>query len=306
MHRHLNLLFAVIVLAAFSFGQQKTSEHSSKPAEPAKAAPKTDEAATPLPSEETVNSFMQASFGYDSSVTWRILEIKPSEAQGLAEVTVILSNPSGQQSSRFYVTPDGKHAVLGEVIPFGAHPFVEIRDKLKTEAKGPARGPADGTALIVEFGDLQCPHCKAVQPIIEKLLADEPNARLIFQNFPLPAHDWAAKAAAYADCVGRANNDAFWKFISGTYDEQNSITAATADEKFAAIADKSGVKGADIAACAAKPETTARVEESVALGRSVDVNSTPTLFLNGRKIGSLEQVPYDVLKKLVEFAAKGN
>jgi len=306
MHRYLKTLFAVIVLAVLSVAQQRPAAHSSKPAEAAKPAPKNDDASTPLPSEDTVNSFMQASFGYDPSVTWRILEIKPSEAQGLAEVTVILSNPSGQQSSHFYVTPDGKHAVLGEVIPFGAHPFVEVRDKLKKEAKGPARGPADATAMIVEFGDLQCPHCKAVQPIIEKLLADEPDARLIFQNFPLPAHDWAAKAAAYADCAGRANNDAFWKFLSGTYDAQSSITAATADEKLTDIADKAGLKGAEIAACAAKPETTARVEESVALGRSIEVNSTPTLFLNGRKIGSLEQVPYDVLKKLVEFAAKGN
>ena len=305
MYRHLNLLFAVAVLAVCSVAQQKPPIHSSKPATPAKAAPKTDET-TALPSEETVNAFMRASFGYDSSVTWRILEIKPSEAEGLAEVTVILSNPSGQQSSRFYVTPDGKHAVLGEVIPFGAHPFAEVRDKLKKDAKGPARGPADAPAVIVEFGDLQCPHCKAVQPIIEKLLADEPNTRLIFQNFPLPAHDWAAKAADYADCIGRTDNAAFWKFVSGTYDAQSDITAATADQKLTDIADKSGAKGAEIATCAAKPETTARVEESVALGRSIDVNSTPTLFLNGRKIGTLEQVPYDVLKKLVEFAAKGN
>lgn len=308
MHRRLNLLVAVVVLITFAAGQQKppSPAHSTKAA-PAKPAAKPEgEKNDALPSEDTVNSFLQASFGYDSTVTWRILEIKPSEAQGLAEITVVLSNPSGQQSSRFYITPDGKHAVVGEVIPFGAHPFMEVRDKLKQEAKGPARGTADAPATIVEFGDLQCPHCKAVQPIIEKLLADEPTARLVFQNFPLPGHDWAAKAAAYADCVGRANNDAFWKFIASTYETQSNITAANADEKLTDIADKSGVKGTDIAACAAKPETTARVEESVALGRSVDVNATPTLFLNGRRIASLEQVPYDVLKKLVEFAAKGN
>jgi protein-disulfide isomerase len=63
------------------------------------------------------------------------------------------------------------------------------------------------------------------------------------------------------------------------------------------------VKGADIAACAAKPETTSRVEKSVALGKAVDVNSTPTLFVNGRK---LPAVPYEVLQKLVDFAAKEN
>jgi hypothetical protein len=63
---------------------------------------------------------------------------------------------------------------------------------------------------IVEFGDLQCPACKAAQPTIEALVAAEPQARFVFQNFPLEMHNWAAKGAAYADCVGRASNDAFW------------------------------------------------------------------------------------------------
>ena len=182
----------------------------------------------------------------------------------------------------------------------------KVRQKLVKEIKGPARGPANAPALLVEFSDLQCPHCKAIQPTLEKLLADEPNVRLVFQNFPLPGHDWAAKAAAYADCVGRTSPDAFWKFIAGTYDAQANITAGNADEQLSGIADTAGAKSADIAACAAKPETTARVEASVALGRDVGVNSTPSLFLNRRKIGSMEQVPYDVLKKLVEFAVKGN
>jgi len=303
MFRNLKFVFAVLVVAASCFAQQKAAQQ--KP--PAHAAKPAAEAPAPvLPSEDTVNSFMRYSFGYDSSVTWRILEIKPAEAQGLAEVSVLLSNPSGQQTSRFYVTPDGKHAILGEVIPFGSQPFAELRQKLVKEIKGPSRGPAGAPALLVEFSDLQCPHCKAIQPTLEKLLADEPNVRLVFQNFPLPGHDWAAKAAAFADCVGRSSPDAFWKFIAGTYDAQANINAGNADEQLSSIADAAGAKSADVAACAAKPDTTARVEASVALGREVGVNSTPTLFLNGRKIGSMEQVPYDVLKKLVEFAAKGN
>jgi protein-disulfide isomerase len=158
--------------------------------------------------------------------------------------------------------------------------------------------------MIVEFSDLQCPHCKAAQPTLEKLLADEPNARLVFQNFPLPSHDWAAKAAAYADCVGQTSNDAFWKFLQGTYAAQADITAGTADEKLTAIADTAGAKGADIAACAAKPETVARVEQSVALGRSVGVDSTPSVFVNGRKIASVEGMPYEILKQLVEYSGK--
>ena len=102
-------------------------------------------------------------------------------------------------------------------------------------------------------------------------------------------HNWAAKGAAYADCVGRASNDAFWKFVSKTYETQTDITAENADEKLTAIADGAGVKGTDIAACAAKPETKARVDASIALGKSVDVTGTPTLFINGRKIWSFDR-----------------
>ena len=63
------------------------------------------------------------------------------------------------------------------------------------------------------------------------------------------------------------------------------------------------MKGAEIAACAAKPETTSRVEKSVALGKELNVDSTPTFYVNGRKIPA---VPYEVLKKLVDFAAQEN
>jgi protein-disulfide isomerase len=154
---------------------------------------------------------------------------------------------------------------------------------------------------LVEFSDLQCPHCKEEQPNIDKLLTEDKNVRLVYQNFPLPSHDWAAKAAAYADCIGRTSNDAFWKFIESVYSAQGDITAANADEKLNGLADTAGAKSADVAACAAKPETIGRVEHSVLLGKSLEVTGTPTLFINGRQVGG---VPFEGLKTLVDFAAQ--
>ena len=285
MYRHLTRLFTILTLATLACAQQKTE--------------------TKLPSEEVVNAFMQQTFGYQPDVSWKILSIKPSEAEGLAEVNVLVGSPQAQpQNSKLYVTADGKHALVGDLIPFGTHPFRATQETLKKGMNGPSRGPATAPVTIVEFSDLQCPHCKEAQPTVDKLMAEEKNARFVFQNFPLPSHDWAAKAAAFADCVGRANPDSFWTFVSSTYDTQSDITAANADEKLTALADKAGVKGADMAACSAKPDTTARVEHSVALGKEVDVNGTPTLFINGRKIASVNGIPYEVLKSLVEFAAK--
>jgi protein-disulfide isomerase len=292
MKLYLSIALMLVTLAG---AQQKpaTSQPAAKPL-----------TATGLPSQETVNAFMQKMFGYDSSVTWEVVSIRPSSIAGISEVNVILKNPQGQQNTKLYVAADGQSALIGEIIPFGSDPFAAARTALEKGINGPSRGQADAPVTIVEFSDLQCPHCKEAQPTIDKLMSEEKNARLVFQNFPLQSHDWAAKAAAYADCIGRSSNDAFWKFMQGVYDAQSDILTTNADEKLTALADKSGVKGTDIAACAAKPETASRVEHSVALGKSVDVTGTPTLFINGRKIANLAGLPYDMLRQLVEFAAK--
>ena len=279
----------------------------STPAAPASAKPAAKlgtHASADLPSEATVDAFLHQQFGYQADLTWKISSIKPSPVTGLAEVTVVLASPQGQQLTKFYVAPDGQHALVGEIIPFGAHPFDPAKQRLEKGITGPERGPKDAPVTIVEFGDLQCPACKAAQPTIEALVTAEPNARFVFQNFPLEMHNWAAKGAAYADCVGRASTDAFWKFVSKTYETQSDITAETADEKLTAIADGAGVKGSEIAACAVKPETKARVDASIALGKSVDVTGTPTLYINGRKVGSFDSRMSDIYKSLVEFAAK--
>jgi len=270
----------------------------------AKSADKAEAAATVLPSEATVDSFMQQTFGYESQVSWKIASIKPAPVPGLAQVDVVLATPQGQQASRFYVTADGEHAVIGDIIPFGAKPFEPARKLLEKGITGPSRGPKNAPVTIVEFGDLQCPACKAAQPAIESLIASEPNARFVFQNFPLEMHNWAAKGAAYADCVAQASNDAFWKFIAKVYETQSDITAENADAKLTAIADDAGVKGADIAACAGTPVAKAHVDASLALGKSVNVTGTPTLFINGRSIGNVSQIPAASLKELVDFSAK--
>jgi len=290
------LIGCSLVICGLSAAQSSSVAKSASKAVPAPVVN--------LPSEATVNSFLQQTFGYEAQVSWKISSIKPAPVPGLAQVDVILATPQGQQISRFYVTPDGDHAVLGDIIPFGAKPFDPAMKTLAKGISGPSRGPKEAAVTIVEFGDLQCPACKAAQPAIESLIAAEPQARFVFQNFPLEMHNWAAKGAAYADCVAQASNDAFWKFIAKTYDTQADITAENADEKLTALANDAGVKGADIAACAATPVARAHVEASLALGREVNVTGTPTLFINGRTIGNVSQIPLDTLKGLVEFAGK--
>ena len=291
-----------ILMLATGLAAAQTTPAKSTPTKPAEKPAASGSAN--LPSEAIVDSFLRQQFGYEADLTWKISSIKPSTIPGLAEVNVVLASPQGQQATRFFVAPDGQHALVGDIIPFGPRPFDPAKQLLDKGITGPERGPKDAPVTIVEFGDLQCPACKAAQPTIEALVAAEPSARFVFQNFPLEMHNWAAKGAAYADCVGRASNDAFWKFVSKTYETQSDITAENADEKLTAIADGAGVKGADIAACAVKPETKAHVDASIALGKSVDVTGTPTLFINGRRISSFDSRMSEVYKTLVEFAAK--
>src|SRR6266852_8347163 len=286
-----------LCLVAVAAAQTKTApaaKPAAKPADSTLAA-----AASNLPSEETINAFMQQMVGYNPGVTWRVAETRPTPVAGLTEVLVVITDPQGSISNRFYVAADGKHAVTGDIIPFGAKPFEQDRVKLEKGVNGPAKGPAKASVTIVEFSDMQCPHCRQVAPTIEQLLAQEPNAHFVFQNFPLPNHNWAEKGADYVDCVGRASKDAVWPFIQKTFEQQESITEANADEKLKAIVGESGANGDAIAACAAKTDTTVRIEASLALGKSVGVNGTPAIFINGRIVSG--GVPVEVLKQIVDF-----
>jgi protein-disulfide isomerase len=265
------------------------------------AKPAAGEGATALPSEDTVNSFLFQMFGYDSTITWKVNEIRPSEVPGLAEVMVVVTNAQGSNPNRLLVSSDGKRAISGDVLPFGAKPFDEARARLEKGVNGPAKGPARSALTIVEFSDMQCPHCQKAAPVIDQLLAQEPEAHFVFQSFPLPMHNWAEKAAAYIDCVGSAPNDAVWKFIQKTFDEQANITEANVDEKLKAIATAAGANGDEVAACTTKPDTKAHIEASVALGKSVGVTGTPTLFINGRNVPG--GAPLDLLKKIADFQA---
>jgi protein-disulfide isomerase len=313
MHRLTRLLTTTLLLSASAFAQQKpqpakapakntAKTEATKPVEAPKAAAS---AQANLPTEATVMAFLKRMFGYDQNLVFRVTEIKETEAPGLAEATATVNTPQGQQVVKFYIAQDQKHAIMGDMIPFGADPFADDRALLEKSAFGPTKGPSDAPVTIVEFGDLQCPACSKAQPNIEKLMSEVPTAKLIFQNYPLEQlHPWALQAAKYLDCLGRANNDQAWTFTTAVYSHQGEITEATATEKLNNYVKMAGADPAVVSACAAKPETAARVIKSQALGNQLKVTGTPTLFVNGRKLANVGGTPYDVLKAIVEFEAQ--
>lgn len=257
-----------------------------------------------VPTEATVNDFLKHMFGWNQNLAWHVASIKPSEAPGISEVTVVFNTPEGQAVQHIYVTPDEHYAFSGDLVPFGADPFAPARAELKN-VTGPEHGPKDAAVTIVEFGDLECPACKKAQENLNKLLGEEPKAKLIFQNFPLEQiHPWAMRGAKYLDCLGRENNDVVWKFIATTYDHQSDVNEQNAEEKLKGFVKDSGGDPAAVSACAAKPETEKRVRESIALGDNLNVNSTPTFFINGRKVSGFVNMPYETVKSMVDYDMK--
>jgi len=214
----------------------------------------------------------------------------------------VLVSMNKQNPVHLYVSPDRQYAVAGEIIPFGPNPFAPDREKLKA-ADGPTQGAAKPVIEIVEFSDLECPHCKKAAPILDKLVTDFPQVQLTFQQFPLPAtlHPWALKAAEYADCAAQHDKAAFWKYVDSIFENQGSIAAATADDKLKELATATGLDATKIASCAVTPETEARVNKSLQFGQSLDINQTPTVFINGRRVLGIGDIPYDQLKNLVQF-----
>ena len=92
---------------------------------------------------------------------------------------------------------------------------------MQDRVDGAVRGAASKDLLLVEFADLQCPHCKEVQATMDQLVKDFPNARVVFQSFPLvEIHPFAFKAAAYGYCVQKQKNDAFFPYAAAVFDTQ--------------------------------------------------------------------------------------
>ncbi|HTH53021.1 MAG TPA: thioredoxin domain-containing protein, partial [Edaphobacter sp.] len=170
------------------------------------------------PTVATVDAFLKSLWGYDPDRIWRVEAIQATKAPGVSKVVVFVGDkkPNSKVASTvFFVTPDGKHAIADAsgVISFGATPFADNRKLLQDHADGPYHGAAGKDFMLVEFADLQCPHCKEAQPTMDRLVKDFPNARVVFQNFPLvQIHPYAFKAATYGYCVAQQKNDAFFTY----------------------------------------------------------------------------------------------
>jgi protein-disulfide isomerase len=284
----------------------------SAPAAPAPPFPPVDPAnfTATSPTKQTVEDFLNAFWGYDTTRLWQIQAIMPTPAPGVSRVLVLVKSttpgPKDQTAQlSFFTMPDGKFLVADSLLPFGSKPFQSYREILQAGASGPSKGGASKALELVEFSDFECPHCKDAQSIVAKLLADYPSAHFVYQDFPLTQiHTESLKASTHGYCVAKAGgNDAFFAFSEALFAAQAGLTPTTSDATLKDAETKAGQDPAKIAACAATPAAKDTIEASRALGDRVGVNQTPTLFVNGRAL-PLTGIPYEMLQKIIEFQAK--
>lgn len=261
------------------------------------------------PTKETINAFLQASWGYEENRVWQVQAILKTPVEGVTKVIVFVGDKTGKEKPaalEFFALPDGKHIITGDqIVSFGDHPYAEFRSRMQQEANGPYKGSASKDLELVEFADFQCPHCKEAQANMEKLATDFPKARIVFQNDPIESiHPQAGKAAAYGVCVNKlGGSTAFFNFASAVFEGQDGLaTPDGATLTLNSALSKAGLDPAKVSACAEAPETKANVDASVKLAADVGIGQVPTLVINGREVPAT--APYEQLKKIVEYQAK--
>jgi protein-disulfide isomerase len=244
---------------------------------------------------------------YRGTVTYKIDDPRPSkDLPGFSEVEVHLSFDGGTKDERYYVSKDGQILVNGDVYRINGNPFQTNLDRLSL-ADLPSLGPANAPVTIVEFGDLECPDCRMEAPILRQNVAETfaSQVRLYFKDFPLESiHPWARVAAIAGRCVYHQDAKAFWDFYDWIYENQQEIEPDNLNSKILAWAGQNGLDARRLGGCIETEASEPEVDRSLAEGRSLGVRGTPTLFINGRKIGGLAWPDLElVIRKELEYLA---
>lgn len=258
------------------------------------------------PSTEEVNGFLKAIWGYDENRIWSVAAILKTPAPGVSKVVVYVADknqPGKVNTTTFFITPDGKHAIADQVIDFGAKPFAQGRALLQNGAMGAAKGAAGKDLMFVEFADLLQPRSKEAQDTMANLAKDFPEARIVFEELPVAGHPYSMRAAEDGYCVQKLKGDAaFFTYAQAMFDKQLGLTTANVDAAFTAAEMAAGADPKAVATCAVTQETKDAVKATVALASQLGVESTPILVVNGHPL-PLGAISYDTLKRIIAYQA---
>lgn len=255
-----------------------------------------------------LEQFVRHLFLWGPQIQVKLSEPAPSSVPGLYELRVTGSFQQASQEELFYVTADGSHLLRGSLFRTDRAPYAAEQAKLRTEGH-PATGAKDARLQLVVFSDFQCGFCReearSLRENLPKAFAGQ--YRLVFRDLPLEQiHPWAKAAAIAGRCAFRQGDELFWKYHDWVFEKQQEFKPDNFRPKALEWAKNSGADEAAFSACLDSPQAAAEVASSIAEARALRIQSTPTLFVNGRALSG--SIPWPQLKAILdlelEFAKK--
>ncbi len=234
--------------------------------------------------QKTIEAFLRNYYALGPEFAITVGPAKPIGSSGLSEVSVDVKSADGSDTVKMYLTADGRYLIRGEVNDLTTDPLAE--NIAKFDLKGaPLFGDPKAPITLVEFGDFECPVCRNLHDAVRGLLPKYPQVKLIFKDFPIDQiHPWAHTAALAGRCAYQQEPKAFWKMYDLIYDNQDLVSAANAYEKMIEFAGRANLNTDTFQACLSSPQAAAEVDASLTNGKLLDVRSTPTVFVNGRRL----------------------
>jgi protein-disulfide isomerase len=158
-------------------------------------------------------------------------------------------------------------------------------------------GPKNAKVLIVEFSDFQCPYCSRAAKAANQIKAKYgKQVRFVFRQFPLGFHKdahLAAQASLAADAQGK-----FWAYHDILFENMKALKRDNLD----AYAKKLGLNMAKFKKALDEGTFKKAVDADIAIGKSVNVSGTPSMFINGARVANATD--FGSLSKEIEAALK--
>ena len=155
------------------------------------------------------------------------------------------------------------------------------------------RGSASASAYLVEFSDLQCPACKAYEPLIDTIVQQYGDKLLYaYRYFPLTQHPYSTQAAIAAEAANRQGK--FWELHDQLFADQDQLSDATVQKD----AQKLGLNMDQFNKDLKDTAISDIVAKGVSDGNKFGVNATPTFFLNGKMLNAIS--PQDLQQAVID------
>jgi len=150
-------------------------------------------------------------------------------------------------------------------------------------------GNPDAKVMFVEYGDFQCPSCGGAYAQVKSATeAYKDDVAFVFRNFPLTTkHPNARVAAAAAEAAGLQGK--YWEMHDALYTGQTDWESLNGDQRtniFVGYAKSIGLDEAKFKTDLASSAVNTRISFDQALGKKINVDSTPTFYLNGEKLSA--------------------